>query len=147
MRRLLALLALSGLFLLPTDFLPAESPTRFKVVVSASNPLESMSRADLSKIFLKKITRWGSGQKIQPVDQVEKSELRIAFSKEVHEKDVAWIKAYWQKMFFSGRASAPPALSTDDEVLSYVRSNGGAIGYVSAQVPTGEGVKVVENVQ
>ena len=101
----------------------------------------------MSRYFLKKVTKWQNGTKVQPVDQVERSGVRQAFSSEIHAKDVAWIKSYWQKMFFSGRATAPPELSSDDEVLGFVRSQPAGIGYVAAGTDVGDGVKVVEITQ
>jgi ABC-type phosphate transport system substrate-binding protein len=48
---------------------------------------------------------------------------------------------YWQQMIVSGRG-VPPAKTSDQDVLAYVKANPGAIGYVGADAPTEE-VKVI----
>ena len=43
------------------------------------------------------------------------------------------------EQIFSGRANPPPARASDADVLTYVRSNPGAIGYVAGGVELGSG--------
>lgn len=143
MQRLLAFTVLAGILLAGILVPPAHAQS-FKVVVHESNPVRSLSSDRLSKLFLKKVTRWNDGREVEPVDLDDESPVREAFSEAVHGKDVASIKSYWQKMIFSGRATPPPELSGDAEILAYVRSNPGAIGYVRFGTSTGSGVAVVE---
>lgn len=112
----------------------------YTVVVHASNPVSSLPRAEVSKIFLKKVTRWDDGDPIEPIDQVERSPTRAAFSEDVHRRGVSAIKSYWQRMIFSGREVPPPEVPDDARVLAFVRANPGAIGYVSANARPGSGV-------
>ncbi len=116
----------------------------FKVVVHASNPTASLSAAQLARLFLKKDTRWESGETVEPVDQSAKSTVRAAFSTDVHRKDVGSIKSYWQQQIFSSRGTPPPEMSSDAEVLAFVRSHAGAVGYVSSAAAVGDGVKVLK---
>ena len=108
----------------------------FKLVAHPSVQATSMSRAVVSAAFLKKTDKWPDGTAIVPVDQGRDSALREAFSKDVHEKSLAMIDAYWQKQVFSGRGSPPTTRNSDAEVLAFVRSTTGAIGYVSAGADT-----------
>lgn len=140
-RRVLVL-TLSGL-LFAAGPSTAQGAAVFKVVVQASNSVSSLPEKEVSRLFLKKTIKWAGGIKVLPVDQLEKSTVREAFSREVHGKDVRAIKSYWQTMLFAGRATPPPELASDAEILSYVRSNSGAIGYVSKGTGVGDGVKVV----
>lgn len=114
-----------------------------KVVVHSSNALDSITKAKAADLFLKRVTRWENGRAVTPVDQSEKSAARAAFSKDVLGKEVLWVKSYWQKMIFSGRATPPAELSTDSQVLELVRTNADAIGYVSDATVLPAGVKVV----
>lgn len=115
----------------------------FKIVVNASNPIETAKAAELGQLFLKKDTRWDSGATVEPVDQASGSAVRASFSKVAHGKSVNAVTSYWQRQIFSGRATPPPELSSDAEVLSFVRSHPWAIGYVSASASVGDGLKVV----
>lgn len=141
--RALGLLAVLVTFLLAAFAVPPARAQSFQVVVHESNPVRSLSTDRLSQLFLKKVTRWNDGREVEPVDVDDESRVREAFSEAVHGKDVASIKSYWQKMIFSGRATPPPELSADAEVLAFVRSHPGAIGYVRSGASTGNGVAVV----
>jgi ABC-type phosphate transport system substrate-binding protein len=108
----------------------------FVLVVNSAGP-SSMSKADVSKIFLKK-----SGQLV-PVDQDKDANVRNAFSKVVLGRPVTAVVSYWQQQIFSGGDAPPAEKGSDAEVLAYVRSNPRAIGYVSAGTELGSGVQVL----
>ena len=112
-----------------------------KVVVHASNTIDSITKAKAADLFLKRVTRWENGRAVTPVDQTEKSDARIAFTHDVLGKEVPWVKSYWQKMIFSGRATPPAELSNDAQVLEFIRTNPDAIGYVSEGATLSGGVK------
>ncbi len=113
----------------------------YKVIVNPSNPVSSMSREDVSRIFLKKTTKFSDGRGTSPVDLPVNSPTRESFSKDVLGKSSSAVEAYWQQMIFSGR-DIPPAQKSESGALEFVRSNGNAIGYVSPGADT-EGVKVI----
>lgn len=111
--------------------LEAQTQFTFKIVVNKNNSLVSISKKQLSNIFLKKIYEWDDGLQIQPVDLVT-SDCRKNFSKEILQKSIPAIKAYWQNQIFTGRGIPPPEKANDQEVLKYVQSHKGAIGYISS---------------
>jgi len=55
-------------------------------------------------------------------------------------REVSSVNSYWQFMIFSGRATPPVSVQSDEEVLKYVRLHREAIGYVSASTPLEHGV-------
>jgi ABC-type phosphate transport system substrate-binding protein len=116
----------------------------FLVIVNAANPVSSMSVRELSTTFMKKVARWPHGDEVTPVDLKDTSAVRESFSRRIHEKSTAAVKAYWQKMIFSGRDVPPSEKSTSAEVVAYVRANRGAIGYVAADTALGAGVKALK---
>src|SRR5688572_6623527 len=114
-----------------------------KIVVHGSNSVSSITKAKAADLFLKRVTRWDNGRAVTPVDLSDKNPTRGAFSKELLGKEVPWVKSYWQKMIFSGRATPPVELSSDNEVLEFVRNNADAIGYVSESATLPGGVRAV----
>ncbi len=114
-----------------------------KVVVHASNPVDSISKSKVADLFLKRVTRWDNGRAVTPVDQSEKSTARTDFTKDLLDKEVVWVKSYWQKMIFSGRGTPPAELSSDKDVLDLIRTNADAIGYVAESATIPAGVKVL----
>lgn len=139
-KTLLGLFALVAASLVATAYGAAD----FQVVVNSDRADTSLSESQLSRIFLKKTTRWDDGSKIQPLDQEKGSSIRAAFLSEVHDKDENEYAKYWVKLVFSGRAKQPDVLSGDAAVLSAVAADSSAIGYVSKGVPLPSGVKVLK---
>ncbi|HET7459328.1 MAG TPA: hypothetical protein VFJ74_16880 [Gemmatimonadaceae bacterium] len=121
----------------------AQSDANYALVVSASNPISSISRDQASKLFLKKTATWENGRDVVPVDQPEGSPVREAFTKSILHKSVAAVKSYWQQQIFSGRGVPPTEKASDGDVVSFVRANPNAIGYVSSSTPLGPGVKAL----
>jgi ABC-type phosphate transport system substrate-binding protein len=121
---------------------PAAAEEPFKVVANLEISAESLSRAQLSDIFLKRATVFPGGGATAPVDLAEDSKTFEAFSQGVHGKPGSLVRAFWKKVAATGRDSPPPVRHSDEEVLAFVRTTRGAIGYVSAAAPT-SGVKVV----
>jgi ABC-type phosphate transport system substrate-binding protein len=113
------------------------------VVVHASNPTTTMTASEVSTLFLKRVTRWSSGERVEPIDQPSESSVRERFSTAIHGRDVAWVESYWNKMIFSGRASPPPKANNDRAVLSFVATNREAIGYVSRDTSLPSNVKAI----
>lgn len=113
----------------------------FRVVVHAANPVTTLTKAELARLFLKKTTVWSDGRAALPVDLDAQSAVRRGFSRRVLQRDVASVKTYWQQMIFSGRGVPPAEKASDSEVLAFVRANNGAVGYVSSDTALGEGLK------
>jgi ABC-type phosphate transport system substrate-binding protein len=113
----------------------------YAVIVNESNSISSASKEDVSKWLLKKKTKWGDGSKVAPVDFA--GDVREAFTEGVHGKSMGAIKSYWQKQVFSGKGTPPVEKKSEADVIAYVKSNSGAIGYVSAAADV-SGVKVLE---
>lgn len=114
----------------------------YKVIVNNSNNVSSVSKSELSDLFLKKKAKWSGGQTVSPVDLSGKSSIRESFSQEVLGKSVGAIKSYWQQFVFAGKGTPPIEKNSDSEVIEYVKNNEGAVGYISAGANI-VGVKVV----
>lgn len=112
---------------------PAQNPLAFRVIVHADNALGVMLSSEVSSIFLKRKAQWENGVPIEPVDLSGEPEVREAFSGAIHGRSTANIRSFWNQEVFSGRAVPPLELATSRDVLEYVRSHPGAIGYVSSQ--------------
>jgi ABC-type phosphate transport system substrate-binding protein len=115
----------------------------FKVVANPAVPIESISRTQLSDLFLKRSSTYPGGAAAVPVDLAEGNKTFEAFAKTVHNKPGAVIRAFWKKVSASGRDAPPPVRQTDEDVVAFVRNTPGAIGYVSPAAATA-GVKVLK---
>jgi len=118
----------------------------YKVIVNKDSSISSLTKDQISKLFLKKVTRFTDGTTALPVDLVSDSSIRQAFSEDIHGQSVASVRKYWQKQIFSGRGVPPPEKPNDQEVIAFVEANPGAIGYISASASADE-IKVINIIQ
>lgn len=122
----------------------ASAPERpFHVIVNSSNTVSSLTRAEVSAIFMKKVRRWPDRREVIPVDQSPTSAVRQSFSRSIHGKSVTYVIRYWHRLIFAGRAIPPDEAQSNDAVIEFVKKNRGAIGYIDAETPVGDGIKEI----
>jgi ABC-type phosphate transport system substrate-binding protein len=114
----------------------------FLVIVNEANPVTSLSRQQVSDMFMKQTRQWEEGGDVHPVDQPAVALVRDAFSRAVHGKPASAVASWWGQQMFSGRAVPPPQRGTDRAVNTFVRGDTLAIGYVNPGTAEA-GVKVV----
>ena len=122
---------------------PRDASAQYKVIVNAGSGVTAISKADLSKIFQKKDRNLPDGTAAVPVDQASGAAVRAAFSDDVHGRGVSAIESYWQQQIFAGKDVPPETKASDAEVIAFVSSTPGGIGYVSAGAALSGGVKEV----
>ena len=116
---------------------------QYKVIVNRANSTTSLTKAEVSNYLLKKRTKWADGIAVTPIDLSSESSARKAFTKAIHKKTVAQVRAYWQQSVFSGKATPPREMANDAAVVAFVIANKGAIGYVSSSASL-SGVKEIK---
>lgn len=111
-------------------------------VVGVDNPIGSLTRSEVSNIFLGKTRQFPDGRPARPIDQPETSPSRTAFYITVSNKQPAELKAYWSKMIFTGRGQPLPTVDDDEAVKERLARQPDAIGYIDDAALDGR-VKVV----
>ncbi len=114
-----------------------------RIVVNPHVKGTQIPRATLSSIFLKQAPRWTDGVPIAPVDQSVKSTIRNTFSINILQQQLMDVQMYWQRRMAAG-VSPPPVKTSDEDVIAFVASTPGAIGYVSASTALPDTVKAIE---
>lgn len=142
MRR--ALLSVLALAVLAAGALPVVSAdASFRVIVHPQVKGSQIPRSALTSIFLKQAPRWGDGTAVLPVDQSVRSLVRKSFSGDVLQQGIVEVQVYWQRKMSAG-VVPPPVKTSDEEIVSFVASTPGAIGYVSAATALPDSVKAIE---
>ncbi len=139
MRRVVTLVV-AALFLAVTA--GGVSAAGFKVIVNKDNPSPGLKKGGVAFMFMKMATKWDHGAAVEPVDQLPDSPVRAVFSADIHGRSAEEIGAIWQRAIFAGRGEPPPQVGSDAEVVAWVASRPGGIGYVSDGADT-SGVKVL----
>lgn len=102
------------------------------VVMSSKSPVDSLSKDQVSQIFLAKSNSLPGGAQATPIDQDEGAKAREEFYKKVTGRDAAQLKSYWSQLMFTGKAQRPKHVAGDDAVKKAVAASPGAIGYIDA---------------
>jgi ABC-type phosphate transport system substrate-binding protein len=97
----------------------------------------------LSKIFHREIARWGDRTEVLPVDQSARAPVRLAFATQILGQSLGELQQYWVRRMQSDWVVPPPTKGSDREVLAFVASNPGAIGYVTDGITVPPDVKVL----
>lgn len=102
------------------------------VVVSSENPVKTLSRAQITDIYLGRMIRFPNGNPVKPIDLSESSPVRSQFYTRYLGRSPSLIKAHWSKLIFTGRGQPPPTVSSEDAMADLVAENSDAIGYLSS---------------
>jgi len=110
----------------------------FKVIVNPDNSATSVDRDFLRDVYLKKATEWSGGETTYPIDLGSKFPERDRFTDQVIRKTAAQLRTYWNQQIFSGKGVPPPEVDSVAEVIEYVMSNKGAVGYIPSDADPGK---------
>ena len=101
-----------------------------------------LSKSKLANIYLGKQKVYSNGATIKLVDMPKSSPERKKFYKSVVKKSDSELNRYWSKIKFTGKGKPPKTLNSAREVLQWVSTTEGAIGYVDGKY-LNKSVKVV----
>jgi ABC-type phosphate transport system substrate-binding protein len=99
-------------------------------VVAATSAVTTLSKDQVTDIFLGKVSRFPNGSIAAPIDQEEGSPARDEFYAAYAGKSPAQMKSHWSKIIFTGRGQPPKAVSNSVEVKKLIAANPQAISYI-----------------
>lgn len=100
------------------------------LVVSAKSPIEALTLAQASDLYLGRTASLPNGVAVVPIDQAEGSAMRTAFHLKVTQKSPHLLKAHWSKIIFTGRGQPPKYVADDNAMKKLIAENPNAIGYM-----------------
>ena len=137
---MLIALATAGLF---AQQLKTEE-AQVAVIVNPENPVDSISQADLRKIFTGEKQSWNSSLPVFPIVRAPGAWERIVLLGRVMKMSESEYKEYWVKKVYSGEAPREPlAVMSNGMQLEAVRFEKGGIALISMQ-DVHPGVKVLK---
>lgn len=99
------------------------------VVVKADCAVSRLGRDEVVNIFMGRYRMLPNGVPALPIDQFEKAE-RALFYRKLLGKELAEVNAYWARLVFSGKISPPKLAGQSTDVVDWVGSQAGAVGYI-----------------
>jgi ABC-type phosphate transport system substrate-binding protein len=106
--------------------------TNFELVGNKTG-FSNLSLKETRQIFKAKYSVWASGQSVIIVLPSPKNLNADQVCKLIYENSISGVQKFWLSLVFQGRANPPVFLDSDEEILSYVSKNPGAIGLVSKE--------------
>ena len=116
--------------------------TQLYVVVNASNPIQKLAQRDAVALYTGRTRTFPDGREAVAYDQAEASIVRADFYRSLTGMDLARINSYWARLRVSGQVQPPRMLNDEGHVVSAVRSDPNAVGYLRS-APTDPALKVV----
>ena len=101
------------------------------IIVNKETSIKSLGLNTLVDIYTNNKTKWDNGVKIR-VSMLKKGPVHDAFSKEMIGMAPKKLVGVWKKVIFTGLGTPPKVVNTEAEMIQYVASTKGAIGYISA---------------
>lgn len=114
----------------------------FYIIANNSVPDDSINRQRLQDIFLGDIGNWANGDRIQ-LATLRRGDANEAFLRDIIGRTAAQYNTYWKQIVFTGRGVPPQEFNNDDDMINYIASTRGAIGYIS-QKPESDDIKLIE---
>lgn len=100
------------------------------VIVNARSGVAAMTRNEVINIFFGRYRQFFNGLEAQPVDLVDGVPERSRFYAALVGKDLADVDAYWSRQIFSGRMRPPARVASAEDVIKWVATHPGGIGFV-----------------
>jgi ABC-type phosphate transport system substrate-binding protein len=141
--RTLGVLILGLAFVARLESQPSDAHGTFKVIVNAKVSGGSLARDVLAQVYLGRVQRWGDGTPIAALDLSGTSPLRRAFCEEVLGMSMEAVRFYWLQTVSSTGKRPPLTRPSDEDVIAFVASKPGGVGYVSSATPLPETVREV----
>jgi len=98
------------------------------VIGHPKSGVEALNAKQVQDIYLGRTRAFPNLKFALPIDQA--NYRRAEFYELLTGRSLEQINAYWARIVFTGQASPPLQLPNDAAVLSTVRDNEGAIGYI-----------------
>lgn len=102
------------------------------VIVHPDSPLQHLTSQQISDLYLGRQRSTPTGERLLILDQPRDSELRRRFFNRLNGMSLRGVDAYWARLQFSGDSQPPIPLPESSAIVTTVRNNRLAIGYVDA---------------
>ncbi|MBU0996049.1 MAG: hypothetical protein KJ737_26435 [Proteobacteria bacterium] len=111
------------------------------VLIGSPDIFEStLTKKEIRNIYLGKKKKWLNGHAIK-LTVNDTPEVQISFTSVYLQKTPAQFITFWKNMVFVGQGRFPKFFSNEKELIDYIQSTDGAIGFISTDPPEGKDVR------
>ncbi|MBF0383215.1 MAG: substrate-binding domain-containing protein [Magnetococcales bacterium] len=105
--------------------------TQELIVIHPDNSNSAVSQQEVKNIFLGKKTHWDDGSRIKIVVQKRGTAHDNLLKNTIGMTSVSF-RNYWRKRVFTGSSRPPKTFKSDADVVAFVATKPGAIGYINS---------------
>ncbi|WP_372872147.1 hypothetical protein [Shewanella sp.] len=121
---------------------PVSGEDTLYVVVNADNKIGQLSHHELVDIFMGRYDTFPNGDDVTVFDNGSELSVREAFYRQLVDRSLAQVDAYWARLQFSGRVTQPQEVDSTDELTEKMRKTPSGITFVRGS-ELNDSVKVV----
>ena len=129
-----------GLLLMVSAF--SATADSLVVIAHPNSGISFFKRTELVNLYMGRTKKLPSGITALPIDLPNNFIQKESFYRQLVNKPLPEIQAYWARLLFTGQATPPRQADSMDEVLDLVSHNEGAIAYINSSV-VNPSVKIV----
>ncbi|CAK0747885.1 conserved hypothetical protein [Gammaproteobacteria bacterium] len=100
------------------------------VIIHPGSGIDKLNREDVINIFLGRFRQLPSGISAQPIDLPADQPEKANFYHLLVNKELSDINSYWARLQFSGRIVPPRQARSTEDLLNFISSTPGAVGYL-----------------
>jgi hypothetical protein len=119
----------------------ASARAQVVVIANPSVASSSVSKEELRKVFIEGASRLKDGSKVTPV-LLKQGPAHSAFLLHYLETTDVRLMVVWRGLVLTGQGTVPKSFDSEAEMVQYVASKPGALGYISNSTAH-DGVKVL----
>lgn len=113
------------------------------IIANADVPENTLSDQELRNIFNGTQRTWSDRSRVE-IATLSDSPCHEVFTQTYLNRTSRQFENHWRRLVFSGRArTIPNSFSTEQEMIRFVGSTPGAIGYLPAGTPIDDSVKII----
>jgi hypothetical protein len=105
----------------------------FYIVVQAGNPQRAMTQKEAVDLFMGRRRAFDNGDFALIFDLPRDSPKRVAFYRSLTGMSLAQVNSYWSRLMFSGQSMPPQSLPDEATMISIVKRNPNAVGWLSSE--------------
>lgn len=127
-----AIMVISTIFFL-SSFVQ-DNPSEISAVINGENGEKEMTMDKLKNVVMGKTTRWSDGKAVKLAFMSPATETTNTVASKVFGSgyDGAKMSKYFVKLVFQGKISAPQYFTSEPDLVKYVMSTPGAVGFVKS---------------
>ena len=100
------------------------------IIVNKKVKKEAITKSEIQKIYLGKVTLWNNDFKIRACIMNAKTEVGKKFFGTALNMSAKKYKKHWIRQVFSGYGASPNVFGTAEEIIDFVSKNEGGIGFI-----------------